>query len=89
MSRYPASTVAPFTLLVPIVGILTAWLVRGEHPAWGELIGSLIVLVGLTSHSDSSTHSARRGRPPPAQFHPSRNKGAPDSSSAAAADAVR
>src|SRR3954453_18523067 len=47
MSRHPASTVAPFTLLVPVVGILTAWLVRGEHPTWGELLGSLIVLFGL------------------------------------------
>jgi O-acetylserine/cysteine efflux transporter len=47
MSRHPASTVAPFTLLVPVVGIFTAWLVRGEHPSWGELLGSLIVLVGL------------------------------------------
>jgi O-acetylserine/cysteine efflux transporter len=47
LSRYPASTVAPFTLLVPVVGILTAWLVRREHPTWGELLGSLVVLVGL------------------------------------------
>lgn len=47
LSRHSASTVAPFTLLVPVVGILTAWLVRGEHPTWGELLGSLIVLVGL------------------------------------------
>ncbi|MDT7574174.1 MAG: O-acetylserine/cysteine efflux transporter [Pseudonocardiales bacterium] len=47
MSRYPASTVAPFTLLVPVVGILTAWIVLGEHPTRGELLGSLIVLVGL------------------------------------------
>lgn len=47
MSRYPASTVAPFTLLVPVVAILTSSLVRGEHPTWGELLGSLIVLVGL------------------------------------------
>src|SRR5690349_13066084 len=47
LSRHPASTVAPFTLLVPVVGILTAWLVRGEHPTFGELLGSLIVLVGL------------------------------------------
>ena len=47
MSRHPASTVAPFTLLVPVVGIFTAWLVRGEDPTWGELLGSLIVLVGL------------------------------------------
>jgi len=47
MSRYQASTVAPFTLLVPIVGIVTAWLVRGEHPSCGELLGSLVVLIGL------------------------------------------
>jgi len=32
---------------VPVVGILTAWLVRGEHPTWGELLGCLVVLVGL------------------------------------------
>jgi O-acetylserine/cysteine efflux transporter len=47
LSRHPASSVAPFTLLVPVVGILTAWLWRGEHPSGGELVGSLIVLVGL------------------------------------------
>ena len=47
MSRYQASIVAPFTLLVPVVGILTAWVVRGEHPTVGELLGSLVVLVGL------------------------------------------
>ena len=47
MSRHPASTVAPFTLLVPVVGIFTAWLVHGEDPTWGELLGSLIVLLGL------------------------------------------
>jgi O-acetylserine/cysteine efflux transporter len=47
ISRYPASTVAPFTLLVPVVGVLTAWLVRNEHPTWGELLGSLVVLIGL------------------------------------------
>lgn len=47
LSRYPASTVAPYTLVVPVVGIITAWLVRGERPTWGELAGSFVVLVGL------------------------------------------
>jgi O-acetylserine/cysteine efflux transporter len=47
MSRHPASTVAPFTLLVPVVGILTAWLARSEHPSGGELLGSLIAIAGL------------------------------------------
>jgi drug/metabolite transporter (DMT)-like permease len=37
----------PSRFLVPVVGIRTAWLVRGEHPTWGELLGSLVVLVGL------------------------------------------
>jgi O-acetylserine/cysteine efflux transporter len=47
MSRYPASTVAPFTLLVPVLGVATAWLVRGEHPTAGELVGCLVALFGL------------------------------------------
>jgi O-acetylserine/cysteine efflux transporter len=74
MSRYPASTVAPFTLLVPVVGILTAWLVRGEHPSWGELLGSLIALVGLglalgvdalaVRFAGSAATSLKRTRPP-------------------------
>jgi drug/metabolite transporter (DMT)-like permease len=32
---------------VPVIGIITAWLVRNERPTWGELAGSLVVLVGL------------------------------------------
>ena len=73
MSRYPASTVAPFTLLVPVVGIVTAWLVRGERPTFGELLGSLVVLVGLGlalgarlggRRRTPSTLSARRRQAP-------------------------
>jgi O-acetylserine/cysteine efflux transporter len=64
MSRYPASTVAPFTLLVPVVGIVTAWLVRGEHPTWGELLGSLVALVGL-GLALGARLGARRERPTP------------------------
>src|SRR5258708_33871006 len=30
LSRYPASTVAPFTLLIPVIGILTPWLRRHD-----------------------------------------------------------
>jgi O-acetylserine/cysteine efflux transporter len=47
ISRYPASTVAPFTLLMPVVGILTRGSCGGASDAWGELLGSLVVLVGL------------------------------------------
>jgi O-acetylserine/cysteine efflux transporter len=47
LRHYPASTVAPFSLLVPVVGIATAWAVLGEVPGRAELVGALIVLVGL------------------------------------------
>ncbi|HVY51152.1 MAG TPA: EamA family transporter [Devosia sp.] len=47
LGRYPASTVAPFTLLVPIVGILAAMLILGERTTGLELAGSAIVFAGL------------------------------------------
>ncbi len=47
LSRHPASTVAPYTLLVPVIGVATAWLLRGERPTTGELVGCLVALLGL------------------------------------------
>ncbi|TCK02566.1 EamA family transporter [Marinobacterium mangrovicola] len=47
MSRYPASTVAPLTLLVPIVGLLTAWLVLGESVSLSQTLGIVLILLGL------------------------------------------
>ena len=39
LGRHPASTVAPFTLLVPVVGIAAAWLALGEVPSGGRAGG--------------------------------------------------
>jgi O-acetylserine/cysteine efflux transporter len=47
LGRHPASTVAPFTLLVPVVGIAAAWLTLGEAPGAAELAGAAVVLAGL------------------------------------------
>lgn len=47
LRRYPASTVAPFSLLVPVTGIAAAWLWLGEVPGVAEWIGAVAVLVGL------------------------------------------
>ena len=47
MARHPAGVVAPFSMLVPVVGILTAALVLGEWPNWLELLGGLIVVGGV------------------------------------------
>jgi O-acetylserine/cysteine efflux transporter len=46
MSRYPASRVAPFSLLVPIVGITAAWAILGETPTGWELFGGAVVIIG-------------------------------------------
>lgn len=49
LARYPTSAVVPFTLLVPVVGILAAWLVQGEVPALTEFVGGAIMLAGLAA----------------------------------------
>lgn len=49
LANYPTSAVVPFTLLVPVVGIVVAWLVQGEVPGIVELIGGAIMLAGLAA----------------------------------------
>ncbi len=46
MTRYPAGVVAPFSLLVPVVGIAAAWLVFGEQPSVVSLVGGAVVIAG-------------------------------------------
>ncbi|WDR04448.1 EamA family transporter [Devosia rhodophyticola] len=45
--RHPASTVAPFSLLVPIVGFAAAYIFLGETFSRAEFIGSAMIFVGL------------------------------------------
>jgi O-acetylserine/cysteine efflux transporter len=47
LARHPASQVAPFTLLVPVVGIAAAWVALGEVPTAAELAGGAVVPAGL------------------------------------------
>jgi O-acetylserine/cysteine efflux transporter len=47
MRHHPASQVAPFTLLVPVVGIAAAWVALDEAPTVVECAGALVVLGGL------------------------------------------
>ncbi len=60
LARYPTGAVVPFTLLVPVVGILTAWIVQGEVPGATELIGGAIMLGGLAA---AVLQPRRRSRP--------------------------
>ena len=47
LSLYPSSDVVPFTLLVPVVGMTAAWLVLNEIPSLTEIVGGLILLLGV------------------------------------------
>ena len=47
MSRYPTNQVAPFTLLVPVVGLSTGWLVFGEALRPIHFVGGALLMAGL------------------------------------------
>lgn len=47
MARHPASSVVPYILLVPPVGMLTAWLALDEVPSAVETVGAVVMLVGV------------------------------------------
>jgi O-acetylserine/cysteine efflux transporter len=47
LRRYPAASVAPFTLLAPVFGIAAAALTLGERPSVPELAGGALVIAGL------------------------------------------
>jgi O-acetylserine/cysteine efflux transporter len=47
LGRYPSSTVAPFSMLVPVVGVLASWAAFGEVVDPVELAGGAAVVVGV------------------------------------------
>ena len=47
MARHPSSQVAPWSMLVPVVGVLSSWAAFGEVPAWAEVIGGCLVVGGV------------------------------------------
>ena len=49
LSRYPVGAVVPFTLLVPVTGIATAWIVLGQAPTVTELLGGVVLLAGVAT----------------------------------------
>ena len=60
MARQPSSTVAPFSMLVPVVGIGSSWLLLGDTtsgPWW-----SWPACCGAAAAADSSRGSAHRSR---------------------------
>ncbi len=47
LARHRAAAVVPYTMLVPVVGLSTAWLVQGEAPNAWEATGGALLLLGV------------------------------------------
>jgi O-acetylserine/cysteine efflux transporter len=47
MRKYPTATVAPFSLLVPVAGMVSAAIVLGEPLQWWKVAAGVLVLGGL------------------------------------------
>ncbi|NIY92260.1 EamA family transporter [Vibrio diazotrophicus] len=47
LSRYETSMVAPLSLLVPVFGLLSAWILLGESLSLYQIIGVLVIAMGL------------------------------------------
>jgi O-acetylserine/cysteine efflux transporter len=60
LKQHESAKVAPFSLLVPVTGIGSAWLVLGEVPNATETAGAAIVLLGLAVLSGAITGGRQR-----------------------------
>ena len=47
LARHPSSVVAPFSMLVPVVGVLSSWLIFEELPDLVELVAGVAVVGGV------------------------------------------
>ncbi|MFD6417822.1 EamA family transporter [Streptomyces sp. NPDC060194] len=63
MSRYPASTVAPFTLLVPVFGMTSAALLLGEHVTPLRWCAAVLLVGGVALTSLTRDRGAPGGVP--------------------------
>ncbi|MGP9539805.1 EamA family transporter [Brachybacterium sp. AOP43-C2-M15] len=74
MSRHPAGSVAPFSMLVPVVGMTAAAMVLGERAAPAELLGAVLVVGGVVAATWAPRRRALRGarRDAPRESSPAR-----------------
>jgi O-acetylserine/cysteine efflux transporter len=66
LSTYSASAAAPFALLVPVFGFLSGYLVLGEAISLQQLIGALLIVLGLVVIVVRGLGQSISRAPPPA-----------------------
>ncbi|AKT52490.1 hypothetical protein ADJ73_00955 [Arsenicicoccus sp. oral taxon 190] len=47
LSRHAASTVAPWSMLVPVIGTAAAFFYNGEKPTAASAVGAVVIIVGV------------------------------------------
>ena len=57
MRRHPAGVVAPWSLLVPVVGMGLAALVLGERPSAVELVAAVVIVGGVVLGTPRTVHA--------------------------------
>lgn len=62
LSRYPAATVSPFGLLVPVVGMTSSALLLGETLTVWQTLGALLVMSGLAVNVLGGRGAMKQGR---------------------------
>lgn len=63
LSRYPTALVAPLSLLVPVFGLLSAWLLLDEHLSVYQIAGVMVIAVGLAVNVLGQRWFSRKSRP--------------------------
>jgi drug/metabolite transporter (DMT)-like permease len=61
LGRYPAGTVAPFSMLVPVVGIAAAAVALNEQPSILALSGGAVVIAGVLLGTRQTDRTRLRG----------------------------
>jgi O-acetylserine/cysteine efflux transporter len=64
LSRHPSSTVAPFSMLVPVVGVGASWLAFGERVHLVELACGAVVVAGVLLSSSGRRTASSPAAPP-------------------------
>jgi DME family drug/metabolite transporter/O-acetylserine/cysteine efflux transporter len=65
LKRYAAGVVAPFSMLVPVVGVATAWLVLDERLTGWSAVGSAAVVGGVLVGTTAGVRRERTPAPAP------------------------
>jgi drug/metabolite transporter (DMT)-like permease len=63
LSRYPAGVVAPYSLLVPVLGIALAFVLLAERPSWVELVAGVVIVGGVLLGTPRRLMSTARAEP--------------------------